>query len=392
MASAEPGALPASETRELEKNSEFSSGSMLQIAGPLKTLQNPPEIDAGPIGKFFLSGVASGVGQWQTNPFEGDHSAQASLSNAQVIVQKIDGPLQFFVQAGLYTQDSLGTPLVGTLKTTSQLYGMFPLAFAKFVPNDEWSIVAGQISSLAGFEYTFTFQNMNVQRGLLWNPTSSVSRGIQINHTAGPIDFAFSWNDGFYSGRPTWLSGSATWHLDEANALSFVGAANTRSTDIDTPVSPLLQNNSHIYDLVFTHTSGSWTFAPYLQVTYVPKQPSIGIEHNAGTIGAALLTSYSFDNSARLGDIGLAGLSLPVRLEYITSTGSIAEDAPNLLYGPRSTAWSVTVTPTYQYASSFVRGEFSYVGTRNSTPGSVFGRDGTRTAQARFLIETGFLF
>jgi hypothetical protein len=34
----------------------------------------------------------------------------------------------------------------------------------------------------------------------------------------------------------------------------FVGAGNTRTTDVSTIVTPLLQNNSHICDMNFTHT------------------------------------------------------------------------------------------------------------------------------------------
>jgi hypothetical protein len=392
IATAQESDPPAIDHRYLSRGEEFSSASMLQTSGPLTFSQSPPTIELGPIGNFYVSGALSGFGQWQTHAGPDDKAAEGDLSNAQLIVQKIDGPLQFYVQAGLYTQASLGIPFVNSIQTTSDLYGVFPLAFAKFVPNDQWSILAGQINSLAGYEATFTFQNMNVQRGLLWNPTSSVSRGIQIDYSAGPLDFAFAWTDGFYSGRPSWLSGSLTWNIDDATALSLVGAANARTVDIDTAAAPLLENNSHIYNLILTHTSGPWTFAPYFQATYVPRKPSIGIEHEAATFGGALLASYSFESSAKLGDLSLAGVSIPVRVEYITSTGSVQEDAPDLLYGPRSTAWSVTITPTYQYERFFARAEFSYVGTRHTTPGSVFGADGLNATQARFVIESGFLF
>lgn len=392
IAAAQESDPPAIDHRYLSRGEEFSSASMLQTIGPLTFSQSPPTIELGPIGNFYVSGALGGFGQWQTNAGPDDRTAVGDLSNAQLIVQKIDGPLQFYVQAGLYTQASLGVPFVNSIQTARDLYGVFPLAFAKFVLNDQWSILAGQISSLSGYEPTFTFQNMNVQRGLLWNPTSSVSRGIQINYSAGPLDFAFAWTDGFYSGRPTWLSGSLTWNIDDATALSLVGAANARTVDIDTVAAPLVQNNSHIYNLVLTHTSGPWTFAPYFQATFVPRKPSIGIEHEAATYSGALLASYSFDPSSRLGDLSLAGFSVPVRLEYIASTGSTQVDAPNLLYGPRSAAWSVTVTPTYQYDRFFARAEFSYVGTRHTTPGSAFGPDGLNTTQARFVIESGFLF
>jgi hypothetical protein len=78
--------------------------------------------------------------------------------------------------------------------------------------------------------------------------------------------------------------------------------------------------------------------------------------------------------------------------EYISSTGSEADGGPNLLYGPGSNAWSITVTPTYQYKIFFARAEFSFVGTSNTTAGLALGANGTNTTQTRVLFETGILF
>ena len=91
-------------------------------------------------------------------------------------------------------------------------------------------------------------------------------------------------------------------------------------------------------------------------------------------------------------DSPLLGVSLPVRFEYIASTGSLADEAPNLLYGPGSNAWSITFSPTYQYKIFFARAEISHVGTSSTTPGLVFGPDGTNTTQTRGMIEVGILF
>jgi hypothetical protein len=99
------------------------------------------------------------------------------------------------------------------------------------------------------------------------------------------------------------------------------------------------------------------------------------------------LANYSFGD-----DSPLPGFSLPVRFEYISSTGSLASGAPNLLYGPGSNAWSITFTPTYQYKIFFARAEISHVGTNSTTPGLVFGPNGTNTTQTRGLLEVGILF
>jgi hypothetical protein len=53
--------------------------------------------------------------------------------------------------------------------------------------------------------------------------------------------------------------------------------------------------------------------------------------------------NYSFADESLL-----PGVSFTLRFEYIGGTGSAANGAPNLLYGPASNAWSITLTPTYQ--------------------------------------------
>jgi hypothetical protein len=215
---------------------------------------------------------------------------------------------------------------------------------------------------------------------------------MQVNHSTGPFAFALSWNDGFYSDQLTWISGSSVWKIDENHSLTFLSGANTRTTSVSTVATPLFQNNSRIFDLIYTRQSGPWSLSPNLQYTYVPMAPSIGVLHSAATYGASLLVNYSFDPAARLGSLSLAGLNLPFRLEYIASSGTAAEGEPNLLYGPGSAAWSFTVTPTYRYERLFARAEFSYVAASRTTQGLAFGSGGSQTTQARFAFEAGFLF
>jgi hypothetical protein len=107
---------------------------------------------------------------------------------------------------------------------------------------------------------------------------------------------------------------------------------------------------------------------------------------SAQTSGAAILTNY------RLFKDSVKSIILPTRFEYISSSGKGNLNSPNLLYGPGSAAWSVTVTPTYQYQQFFVRGELSYVQTINATQEKAFGMSGTAMNQARIMFETGFVY
>jgi hypothetical protein len=114
----------------------------------------------------------------------------------------------------------------------------------------------------------------------------------------------------------------------------------------------------------------------------VPTNASIGILKGASTNGGAILLSRAFKK----------GFSLPVRWEYIGSTGSAKEDAVNLMYGPGSGATSFTATPTFQYGGFFFRGDLAVVHVNNFTPGAVFGPLGTKDNQFRVAGEIGFVF
>ena len=357
------------------------------FSGSLSANAKPTSFDAGPLGNIFVTGVVSGFAQAQDHVSPGDHNVQGDLSNAQIFINKPTGLVQFFAQAGAYSLPDIGTPYLTASKATDAFYGPFSQWFVKLAPNDSFSIEVGKLPTLIGAEYTFSFENLNVERGLLWNQENAVNRGVQVNYTKGPLALSASWNDGMYSKKYTWAWLSATYTIDPANTLAVIGGGATRHTSVSTLVTPLYLNNEQIYNVIYTHTVGQWTFQPYLQYTHVPAIPAIGALHEASTSGAALLVNYVFDPKSKL-----AGFSTPVRVEYIKSTGSVANGAPNLMYGPGSKAWSITLTPTYQYNAFFARAELSYVGASSTTPGLAFGTNGNDKSQARALLETGIIF
>jgi len=352
------------------------------MVGTLVANPNPISFELGPLGKVYATGVVSGLGFWQSNPAPGDEDWRGDVSNAQVFIQNTEGLVQFFVHAGAYSLPALGTAYLEASKAIDAFYGPLPHAFIKLAPTDNFSIMGGKLPTLIGGESTFTFQNFNIQRGLLWNQENATNRGVQANYKVGPVALSLSWNDGFYSDKYTWLWGSAAYTIDSNNTVSFVAGGNWDTTTVSTLRTPLFQNNSQIYNLIYTGTWGRWSLAPYFQYTHVPANAGLGILNDASTIGFALTGSYAFHDHFKLA----------ARAEYITSTGSVADGAPSLIYGPGSNAWSITVTPTYQYKIFFARGEFSYVGAGDTTPGFALGPTGTDTSQVRLMLEAGFLF
>src|SRR5215471_3453001 len=95
------------------------------------------------------------------------------------------------------------------------------------------------IRQAIGILATFSFQNMNIERGLLWNQENAVNRGIQLNDTYKKLTASLSWNDGFYSNRYTWITGSLTYAFNAANSLVFVGGGNAGAYAKNTLATPL---------------------------------------------------------------------------------------------------------------------------------------------------------
>ena len=353
------------------------------MTAPLQTAAPPHTFNAGPFGTVAITGILSGMGLTQSNWIPGDKSTHWDLSNGQVFLQKTTGWFQFYLQGGAYNLPALGFPFLGTVDTVKNLYGPFPVGYAKFVKGN-FNVEVGELPTLIGAEYTFSFENMNVERGILWGQETAISRGVQVSDTFKKLSVTVSWNDGFYSNVYNWISGSAAYAINSSNTLSFVAAGNAGTTTSTGAATPLLQNNGQIYNILYTYSHENWMITPYWQYTRVPVNPALGILKSGSTNGGALLLNYNFKH----------GISMAVRPEYITSSGSATDPlALNLLgYGAGSNAFAFTVTPTYQKGGFFLRGDFSVVDARNATPGLAFGLAGLNTKQVRGVVESGFMF
>jgi hypothetical protein len=351
------------------------------MSGPINANPHPATFDGGPIGTVTVDGVISGGALWQSNASNDafgvtNRPGAADITNAQVIINGGVGPVSFYVQAGAYTLPSLGTPYYKVSTYTANTYGYLPQGFLKWQINSDWSIQGGALPTLIGAEYTYSFENMNVERGLLWNQEPAVSKGVQVNFSHGPIAISAALTDGYYSGDLSSISGLATYTFKNTDTLAFAAQGNASVAHAATFVTPVQQNNGEIYNLMYTHNAGPLTISPYIQYNTSPDIPGVSLPGD--TFGAAVLAKWQLDPQ----------WSLAGRLEYITSAG-----AANLLgYGVGSNAWSLTFTPTWQKGILFVRGELSYVGVGSGTPGLMFGAAGTEDTQFRGLLEAGVLF
>jgi hypothetical protein len=352
------------------------------MAGPLHLNSNPLHVDGGPFGPIYVSGVISGLGLTQSNHFRGDRSTHFDLSNGMAVVQTAQGLVQFYAQVGGYSLPSIGTAYIKAGKLTRDSFGLMPVAYVKIAPNSDFNVQIGKLFTLQGAENAFTYQNFNIERGLLWNQTATINRGIQANYAHGPLSISLSVNDGFYSNRYNWLSGVIGYALSSKDSITFGAAANLKHTNKSSFTTPITLNNGQLYFLSWTHSVGPWTIQPYVQLEHVKSYSALGILQGASTYGAAVLGKYSFNDQ-----FALAG-----RAEWIKSTGTLSDGAPSLLYGPGGGAWSLTLTPTWQKGIFFARAEGSYLHVYKTSPGFALGEDFNKKSQIRGLIEAGIIF
>ncbi len=205
---------------------------------------------------------------------------------------------------------------------------------------------------------------------------------MQANYTQGPVTVNVSLNDGYYSDKFNWISGLVTWTINPTNTLAFDGGGNISKTELSTVATPLAQNNSSIFNVIYTYSNAPWVITPYLQFSHVSSNAKIGIPTSVNTYGGAVLATYTVNDHFSLGG----------RIEYLTSDGNKNSGGTSTVYGPGSGAFSLTVTPTYKINQFFVRGDISYVTITNLTNGFGFGTGFDKSDQVRGVLEAGVVF
>ena len=361
-------------------------------ASPL-SMPAPLTFSAGPLGKLDVQGVASGMAFYQDFPQGaagtlGAKHVGADITNGMVIIQKNTGLLQFYIQAGAYSFPTLAAAIPSSEGNIND-FGAMPVAYLKYAPSSNYSVEIGKLPTLLGAEGGFTYQNINIERGLLWDVEPIVSRGIQFNASQGPVSASISLNDGYYSNRYNVMSGLLSYAIDGSNTVSFYAQGplgNVRTSSPQVAYSSY-GTSSDIYGVEYLYSSGPWMIEPYVQYMHTPGSVRLSIPHAFSNYGASVLADYSFTNT-----ISLAG-----RVEYLGVGGKPGEGlnstgvASTLTDLPAdSHAWSLTLTPTYQNGGFFARADLSYV-TASAPMG--YGLSGlTNTTQLRGMLETGFMF
>jgi hypothetical protein len=378
--------------------------------GPTIKANPSPVCFTSPIGDLYVGGAVTGYFYHASSPFNPlspvgtlplntgrDEQNRLDFSNLMASLQKVDGPFQFYVQAGLYTFPTLGLPVYSSFDQNTAYFGPVPIIYGKYQFNDEWSVQGGRMPTNIGTELLFTYQNINIARGLLVGQENFFNQGVQVNYASGPWAASVAVVDGFYSGELNWVTGLVTYKIDDNNLVGINGGTHfTSFNSLDHGskfqyATPLTLQNSSIFVVNYTYTNGPWTATPYFQYTSVDRDLRLGLA-GAETYGGALLVAYNFTDNFSLGG----------RIEYIAQSGSRFNPGAttSLLYGAGSSAASYTITPTFNFDRFFVRGEYSHVDLYGiqlgslaaGTLGTGFGRTGNARSQDRYMVETGFTF
>ncbi len=330
----------------------------------------------------FTSGV-NGSGSLDTSN-GADRADRTDISNAFLVVNKNAGKLRYGFATGAYNIPVIGFALNNTIQNgaNTSLYGVLPSAYLMYSPTASFNIEAGKLATFAGQESTYTYLNPTIERGIIWNMETAVSRALRINVAGSKFNAGLELDDGFYSGNRLGVQGQISNTPNANTTLGFVLVVPNAGAP-GKPTSSIA--NKLLYNPLLTYTAGKWTFAPYALFVASPANAALGYTNSEHAFGCVFATSYAVSS-----DWTLNG-----RIEY-GKNGSAATDTSanaNLLgYGPGSSAWTYTLTPAYRHGLYFARADFSQVTVGSFLPGTAFGSAGTQANQFRTLIETGLAF
>ena len=367
----------------------------------------PFSFDAGPLGTLELSGGAdgyayalTGAGDEQNKGLLGTStSVGLQFLNGLVKLEKPDGLFQFTIEAGAVNSLTLGTkPKAPTVQKWST--GPFRTAYVTVAPTPNFSISAGQLGSLEGYESAVDWKNFNMLTTSLWEVENAQSVGVSATYTYERLTGTIVFSDGFDTNVWNYLQLLASYSINDDNNLTLFGATNlgatglgagfygnaTRPYSSTTVASAGAANfvNSSVVGGYYSFTTGNLTLVPEVQYVWSRKNPEVGLTGYSSHFGAALFVNY------QLGD---SPFSIGGWLEYFTSNGP-----ETWFLNPGAQGFGMVVGPTWSPAWAkkhlFVRGEVGALHlTTVGAPGSVgYTSSGTGRNQATFIAEAGVLF
>ncbi|OYV56885.1 MAG: hypothetical protein B7Z76_03815 [Acidiphilium sp. 20-67-58] len=363
----------------------------------------PLHLQAGPFGTLDVTGgvdgymyALSGAGSSADPGLLGtSKSAGAELMNGLIKIEKPDGLVRFTLQGGAATPFTLGTaptPATAQALPTGPLYA----AYLTLAPTRDFTISAGQIGSVEGYESAIDWENANVLTTDLFYVENGQSLGVTASYSHGPFGVTASLGDGFDTGVWNFLQADVSYAPDASNSITISGATNLGRTGPRTHVygsaatpyasahvgfGPLSQSplvNSTMIGGFYSYSSGNLNIVPEVQYVYANIDHQVGLNGFSSNFGAAVFADYHF---------GASPYSIGAWGEYFASNG------PDLWFAtPRSQGVGLSVTPTWQSKYLFARADLGYLHLTRPGAAPAYGRSGTGRDQVTGVIEAGLLF
>lgn len=388
----------------------FCGAVILAVASGLAHAVQQPEpftFNAGPLGTLSLSGGAdayayalTGAGSDANKGLLGTStSLGVEFFNGLVKLQKPEGLVQFTIEAGAVNSLVLGSrPKPQTAQKWST--GPFRSAYVTIAPTEHFSVSAGQVGSLEGFESAIDWKNFNMMQTSLWDVENAQSVGVSATYKYGRFSGSVVFSDGFDTNVWNYLQLSASYAVNDRHSVTLFGATNLGSTGLGarfygnatrpwTATSVAVAGaanlvNSSVIGAYYEFKAGGLTLVPEVQYVWSTRNPSVGLTDYSSHFGAALFANYQFPNSP---------FSLGGWLQYFTSNGretwflNPGAQGVGMVAGP---TWS----PEWAKKHLFLRGEAGLLHLITvGVPGSVgYGSSGNGRNQATFLAEVGVLF
>ncbi|WPM31272.1 outer membrane beta-barrel protein [Hydrogenobacter sp. T-2] len=294
-----------------------------------------------------------------------DITTVSSLSSAHIQISyapSINNPVGFTLDFGKRAVPTVGIEFEPFISDSD-----FDIQSAYIELNSgNFNLIAGKIPAIYGWEPPYTYKNLNVQRGLVWwAEYNSFFNGFRLTYSAHDrLKLSVGANDwSTKDGKYALELGLQSKPLDDL-LVNFTVIYNNKYDDY--PI--------RLYSLAVNYTIGNTSITLNPDLITVPDSPTGTNGNGTGTgFGTALFIEHKFTQN----------ISSGLRIEYVKADKKF--DYYGI--GANNSAITSTLTAKYNYSNLFVRGELSYVKTKDKVY-----ENGRKDNQARVVLEAGFIF
>ncbi|MBU6448434.1 MAG: outer membrane beta-barrel protein [Rhodospirillales bacterium] len=371
------------------------------------------QIDGGPLGTLKISGGVDGYFFAQSgasgSSVVGPKSNGANISAFMIQAKKTTGPIQFTIQLAEYTNINLGANKPKEINGNMYTTGPLRAAYITLPLTDDFSISAGQLDSLEGYESAFAWNNPVALRTVIASVENSESRGVSASYNQGPFSGTVIFGDGYDTGVFNYLQFLTSYDINADSNLNVFGGVALGVTGPNSFAygsggssnggangvggqGQLANVNSNMLGGWYSTVIDGLNLTSEVQYQYAKPLhryadvTSGGVSDNiakeTSNLGVAEFAEYQFPGT---------DYSIGSWAEYATSHGSGAQD--NWFVAPNAELVGFAVAPTWQHGHIYSRLNAGYVHLLNQgQPVAGYGNSGTGKNQVVGTLELGLVF